>query len=104
MNQLRRLIENTEQLPDLARGLLRAAASGTEHLAAFATSEGYPMSAEDIVTTLYGAAQEGGSRGVRRETMLGAAEDDATRRAWRMPFAVRNPMLDLFRWYRETVA
>ena len=103
MNHLRRLIENTEQMPELARGLLCEAARGPERLAAYATSEGYPISAEDIVTALYGARRAGRHHGARRDVELDLAEDETDRVGQPAP-AARNPMLDLFRWYHETIA
>ena len=102
MNHLRRLIENTEQMPELARGLLREGARGPERLAAYATSEGYPMSAEDIVTTLYGASRTGRRHGARHDREFELAEDETDGIGTEMP-GMRSPMLDLFRWYRETI-
>ncbi len=102
MNHLRRLIENTEQMPELARGLLREAACGPERLAAYATSEGYPMSAEDIETALYGTSRCGRHHGARHDREPDLAEDETDRTGpWRP--GTRSPMLDLFRWYSETI-
>ncbi len=103
MDHLRRLIENTEQIPELARGLLREAARGPERLAAYATSEGYPISAEDIVTALYGARRPGHQHGALTDIELDLAADQMERDVPARN-AATNPMLDLFRWYRETAA
>ena len=103
MNHLRRLIENTEQRPELARGLLCEAARGPERLAAYATSEGYPISAEDILTALYGATRASRHDGAWRDVQLDLAEGETDRIGRKAP-GMRNPMVDLFRWYSETIA
>ena len=83
--------------------MLREAVRGPERLAAYATAEGYPMSAEDIVTALWGTAHPGRHDGMGRDVEHDLAEDETERdaQAW---FGIRNPMLDLFRWYRGTIA
>ncbi len=101
MNHLLRLIENTEQMPELARGLLREAVRGPERLAAYATSEGYPVSVEDIMTALYGS-REARPRARPRDNGFDLADDAGTRTA-RVPLGIC-PMLGLFRWYHRTVA
>ena len=103
MHHLRRLIENTEQMPGLARGMLCEAARGPERLAAYATAEGYPISAQDIVTALHGGKQAHRHYNARHDVELDLAEHE-TDRVGGVPPGVWNPMLDLFRWYRQTIA